>query len=55
MLSSLVKSLNVGQKWEIDVGCEFVGEPDFVQAVFEAVEGRGSDNYRRKLKGLAAW
>ena len=33
----------MGQKWEIDVGCEFVGDPDFVQAVFKAVERRGSD------------
>ena len=38
----------MGQKWEIDVGGEF-GEPNFVQAVFEAVEGRGSDNSKREL------
>ena len=34
---------------EIDVGCEFVGEPDFVQPVFEPVEGRGSDISRGEL------
>ena len=31
----------MGGSWETDVGCEFVGKPDFFNAVFEAVEGRG--------------
>ena len=39
----------MGRKWEIDVSCEFVGEPDFVQAISESIAGRGSDNSRGEL------
>ena len=39
----------MGQKLEIDVGCEFMGGPDSVEAIFEAIKGRGRDNRRGEL------
>ena len=39
----------MGRKWEIDVVCEFVCEPDVIQVIFEDVEGRVGDNSRREF------